>query len=73
MNEKSKKKTFILICDNCGKRIPKFKIGINSYVEVECPFCNNIFYVKTDGTGRKIQCQIKPLDEDKKIEANIIN
>lgn len=68
MENKLKKRTFSVICNCCGTVIPKLKIGLNSYVEAECPTCNIKFYVKTDGNGRTTQCQIDQVDENKRLK-----
>lgn len=59
MDEKISNKTFQLVCNHCCEKIPNISIGLNSYVEVECPHCKNKFFVKTNGKGQIKQSPLK--------------
>lgn len=52
-------------CDNCDKLIPNSKLGMNSYGEYTCPFCNHSFYVKTDHKGGKTQNPLSQISNEK--------
>lgn len=59
------KRTFQIRCDNCEKLIPNTKLGMNSYGEYTCPFCNHSFYVKTNNKGGLTQNPLSKIPNEK--------